>query len=335
MLKKDWFINSRGVAGALAALLFAVLPVQASADYSAHPDAAAFVDKVVEKHELDRQWVRALLSEAQRKDSILKAISRPAEKALKWHEYRDIFLTESRLRGGLAFWQKHRQTLARAEQRFGVPAQIIVAIIGVETRYGGNMGSYRVLDALATLGFDYPKRSPFFIGQLEQFLLLVREQGFDPLSLKGSYAGAMGFGQFIPSSYRHYAIDFDDDGVVDILSNPVDAIGSVANYFAKHGWRQHQAVAVPAVMLRAAPRAWLNEGLKPERSMAELRDSGFGPRDPLDYDGSANVMRFELESSEQIWLGLHNFYVITRYNHSRLYGMAVYQLSEQLKEHMQ
>lgn len=330
MLKKDWFINSCGVLAYLFAML---LSAQVHADYSAHPDAADFVDKVVEKHELDRDWVTALLAEAERKESILKAISRPAEKALAWHQYRDIFLTGSRLQGGLAFWEKHQATLQRAEQVFGVPAQIIVAIIGVETRYGGNMGSYRVLDALATLGFDYPKRSPFFLGQLEQFLLLVREQAFEPLSLKGSYAGAMGYGQFIPSSYRHYAIDFDDDGVVDILSNPVDAIGSVANYFAKHGWRQGEAVVVPAVMLRSAPREWLNEGLKPERSMTELRENGFAPRDPLDYDGPANVMRFQLEQSEAIWLGLKNFYVITRYNHSRLYAMAVYQLSEQLKEH--
>ena len=334
MLKKDWFTNSRAWLAGLAAAALSLASVPASADYSAHPDAAAFIDKVVTKHELDRQWVTALLSEAQRKDSILKAISRPAEKALAWHEYRDIFLTDSRLRGGIEFWQTHRDTLARAEATFGVPAQIIVAIIGVETRYGGNMGSYRVLDALATLGFDYPKRSPFFLGQLEQFLLLVREQSFEPLSLKGSYAGAMGFGQFIPSSYRHYAIDFDDDGVVNILSNPVDAIGSVANYFAKHGWHPNEAVAVPAVMLRAAPREWLNEGLKPERTMAQLRDNGFAPRDPLEYDGPANAMRFQLEDSEAIWLGLHNFYVITRYNHSRLYGMAVYQLSEQLKEQM-
>lgn len=334
MLKKDWFINSKAWLARLAGIVLIAMPVHASADYSAHSNAAAFIDMVVEKHELNRDWVSTLLTDAERKESILEAISRPAEKALVWHEYADIFLTESRLKGGLAFWQKHRETLARAEARFGVPAQVIVAIIGVETRYGGNMGSYRVLDALATLGFDYPKRSAFFLGQLEQFLLLVREQGFDPMNLKGSYAGAMGFGQFIPSSYRHYAIDFDDDGVVDILSNPVDAIGSVANYFAKHGWRQDQAVAVPAVMLRAAPREWLNDGLKPERSIRDLREAGFAPRDPLDYDGPANVMRFRFEDSDAIWLGLHNFYVITRYNHSRLYGMAVYQLSEQLKDGM-
>ena len=212
---------------AFAATLLA-LPALASADYRQHALADEFVNKMVEEHSFDRDWVEGILAEAEKKQSIIDAMERPAESVMTWGRYRKIFIQDSRIDQGVAFWKEHADTLARAEKEFGVPAEMIVGIIGVETRYGRNKGSYRVVDALATLGFDFPRRSKFFLGQLEQYLLMVREQDFDPLSFKGSYAGAMGYGQFIPSSYRAYAVDFDDDGQADIVTNVVDAIGSVA-----------------------------------------------------------------------------------------------------------
>jgi len=202
--------------------------ISVQADYANHEKAKPFIDDLVEKHGFTRLEIVEALSGAERKESILKAIARPAEKTLNWAKYSKIFLTEQRTSKGLKFIDQYSEALARAESTFGVPKEIITAIIGVETRYGDNKGSYRVLDALATLGFDYEPRSVFFTKELKEMFLLAREQGFDVTALKGSYAGAMGYGQFISSSYRHYAVDFDGDGVADILNNPIDAIGSVA-----------------------------------------------------------------------------------------------------------
>ncbi len=204
------------------------------------------VDELVAEEGFDRQELMKVFAQAQRKDSILEAIARPAEKTKPWYQYREIFLNEKREQQGVEFFNQHRATLLRAEREFGVPAEIIVAIIGVETSYGRVAGSYRVLDALSTLAFDYPPRSPFFTAELKDFLILTRDQGMDPTDLMGSYAGAMGYGQFMPSSYRNYAIDFDHDGKIDIWENPVDAIGSVANYFKQHGWRQGDVVVAAA-----------------------------------------------------------------------------------------
>lgn len=307
--------------------LLASLNAQAS-DYSDRPEVKAFIDSMVSKHKFDRGKLEKLFAAAERKDSILDAISRPAEKTKPWHEYRDIFITDSRIEKGVAFWKQHASTLDRASRTFGVNPEIIVAIIGVETRYGGNMGSYRVLDALSTLAFDYPKRSRFFMGQLEEFLLLAREQDLDPTSLKGSYAGAMGYGQFIPSSYRNYAVDFDGDGHVDIWNNPVDAIGSVANYFKLHGWQPGGEIAGRAsVSANADPEVITNEASKPSLTVAELLAKGYSSDDRFDATAKASVMSLEGLEGPEFWMGLQNFYVITRYNHSHLYAMAVYQLS--------
>jgi membrane-bound lytic murein transglycosylase B len=195
----------------------------AADNYGVSPAALAVVDELVVEEGFDRQELLKVFAQARRKDSILEAIARPAEKTKPWYEYREIFLNEKREQQGVEFFNEHRATLLRAEREFGVPAEIIVAIIGVETSYGRVAGSYRVLDALSTLAFDYPPRSPFFTAELKDFLILTRDQGMDPASLMGSYAGAMGYGQFIPSSYRNYAIDFDHDGKIDIWDNPVDA----------------------------------------------------------------------------------------------------------------
>ncbi len=301
-------------------------------NYSDHPQAKVFVDKMVSEHGFERAYVNSLLAEATRKQSILDAISRPAEKTKTWAEYRKIFVTEKRIQKGREFMQTYAKPLSRAERDFGVPAEIIAAVIGVETYYGGNKGSYRVIDALATLGFDYPPRASFFSKQLEEYLLLVREQKFDAKALMGSYAGAMGFGQFIPSSYRHYAIDFDGDGVADIINNPVDAIGSVANYFKSHGWRKDETVTVQASVASGYDASVTNGSLKPKHTVAELQATGYEPLQAIKGDQPATAMYLQGVEGDEFWIGLKNFYVITRYNHSRLYAMAVFQLSEALEQ---
>ncbi len=320
--------------GAIFLLTFTLtlaLPARAETGYEEHPAALAIVDELVLEKGFEREPLLALFADARRQDSILEAIARPAEKTKPWYEYRQIFLTDKRIDGGRSFHKEHRETLERAERELGVPAEIIVAIIGVETYYGRITGSYRVLDALSTLAFEYPKRSPFFTKELINYLLLTREQGVDPRVLKGSYAGAMGYGQFMPSSYRNYAIDFDDDGAIDIWNNPVDAIGSVANYFKAHGWQTGQAVVSPARAGGDVEERWFNAGLQPEHTVAEFAAAGIEAVDPVAADAKATAMRFELERGYEYWLGLHNFYVITRYNHSAMYAMSVYQLSQALQ----
>ncbi len=312
----------------MSLVLLLSLPAAAWANYLDHEQAKAFTDRMVSKHGFERGEIEALLTQAERKQSILDAIARPAERTLEWKDYRKIFIQESRIAQGVEFWREHRATLERAHKQYGVPPQVIVAVIGVETRYGRHKGNYRVLDALTTLGFDYPPRSKFFGKQLEEYLLMTREQSLDPLELKGSYAGAMGFGQFIPSSYRSFAVDFDGDGVADIVNNPVDAIGSVANYFARHHWRQNEAVALSADVAKQHDAGVFQAGLKPKWTVAQLEDKGVRSYAKLDGDKMASAMRFIGDEGEEYWLGLHNFYVITRYNHSAMYAMAVYQLSQ-------
>lgn len=299
--------------------------------YDTHPLADEVVAKLTEQG-FDAEEVRKVLAEARRQESILEAISRPAERRLTWGEYRKIFVEPNRITQGVSFWQEHEDTLKRAEETYGVPAEIIVAIIGVETRYGRIMGRYRVLDALATLGFDYPRRADFFRGQLIEFMQMVREENLDPTALVGSYAGAMGYGQFIPSSFRNYAVDFDADGKRNIWSNKVDAIGSVANYFNEHGWKAGEPVRSNVVMNNPADPQWINAGLKPEVSLAEWEARGISTRRDLDPEQKATLMELTMEDGEHYWFGLHNFYVITRYNHSHLYAMAVYELSQAIRE---
>lgn len=294
-----------------------------------------FIDELVEKHQFDAAEVEQKLAEAQLNEDVLAAIQRPWE-AKPWYQYHPIFLTDKRLDAGLRFWQKHKEDLARAEQQYGVPAEVIVAIIGVETFYGTYLGNYSVLDSLYTLGFHYPPRATFFRSELAQYFVLAREEGFDMNSLQGSYAGAMGYGQFISSSYRAYAVDFDGDGVRDLLKNPVDAIGSVANYFARHGWQPNGAVAIELTS-NETHAGLIRSGLKQTETLAELQQQGLTlPADiHLTGDQAAKVYEFEQADSKDYWLGLKNFYVITRYNHSPLYAMVVHQFSQQLKHAQQ
>ncbi len=301
-------------------------------DYSQRDDVNQFIERMVSEHKFDRSYLQALFAQAEKKQSIIDAISRPAEKTLQWHQYRKIFLKPRRTKQGAAFFQQYHDTLLRAEKVYGVDPLIIVAILGVETRYGALRGSYRVIDSLSTLGFDYPPRGKFFRKQLEEYLLMVREQKFDAAELQGSYAGAMGYGQFIPSSYRSFAIDFDDDGVVDIWDNPVDAIGSVANYFSVHHWQSGAAITGRARVSKDRDHSVITKSLKPKLSLAELAAKGYHSVEPFDSSEKATVMQLQAEKGEEFWLGLKNFYVITRYNHSHLYAMAVYQLSREIEK---
>ncbi len=321
------------------ALVLAVLAVfwqwQASADYTDRDEVKAYIDELVSEHGFDRETVTAVLAQAERKQSILDAISRPAERAKRWDEYRKIFVTDTRTAQGVEFWQENEAAIAEASERYGVAPEIIVAIIGVETRYGRNTGSFRVLDALATLGFDYPKRSTFFRKELTQFLLLAREEQKDPLSLKGSYAGAMGYGQFIPSSFRAYAVDFDGDGIRDIWDNKRDAIGSVANYFKRHGWRGDAPVMLNATLRKPDADKLANQGLDLKHTLVSLEDAGVQVEaipDGTAADTSAALFRLELEDGVKYFVGLHDFHVITRYNRSHMYSLAVHQLSQVIKE---
>ncbi len=312
--------------------LFPTISCAQGDDYADNPAALELVDLMVAEDGFEREQLIALMADARRQESILEAISRPAEKAKPWYEYREIFLTPKRIAEGVAFYSEHRDTLQRAEEETGVPASIIVAIIGVETHYGRIMGSYRVLDALATLAFDYPRRSEFFTAELRHYLILTREQGMDPTVLKGSYAGAMGYGQFMPSSYRSYAVDFDADKKADIWANPVDAIGSVANYFKAHGWTPGATVVVPASLEGEVPAEMFSEGrsLQPRFTVAEFTAAGLVLQTPAAPEEEAIGLDFELAKGHEYWLGLHNFYVITRYNHSAKYAMSVYQLSQEI-----
>ena len=312
-----------------------------SADYSAHEYAGPFIDSMVKEHQFERQDVIRWLTEAKRQESIIKAMSRPAEKAKPWHEYRKIFVTDTRISRGKRFWLENKDTLERAEKEFGVDPAIIVSIIGVETNYGRNVGSYRVIDALTTLAFDYytqndkrESRRKFFTVQLEHLLLLAREQNKDPLDLKGSYAGAMGWGQFMPNSYRNFAVDYDNDEFADIWTNPTDAIGSVANYFTEHGWITDAPVATKAHIKGTVDSKTLNKMKRPTETIADLTAQGFVPVDRFPADTAAFPMRLKAKYNDEYWLGLHNFYVIGRYNPRVKYAMAVFQLSQQIRHSM-
>jgi membrane-bound lytic murein transglycosylase B len=309
-------------------------------NYAGREDVIAFAKELAESEGFKAEGLLVVFRQAQYKQSIIDAISRPAEKVLTWSEYQDIFLTRSRISAGKKFMLENKEALLRAYQEYGIPPVIITAIIGVETMYGRNRGSYRVLDALSTLAFDYPPRAAFFRAELREFFLLVREENQTIVDVKGSYAGAMGYGQFIPSSYRHYAIDFDDDGIRDIWNNPSDAIGSVANYISKHGWKSGDPIVVRALLDNDAGRKneadsksdeVFNRSLKPSSTIGAMKAVGVTPTVDIKDSLKTSPMKLIGKEGDEYWLGLHNFYVITRYNHSKLYAMAIFQLSEALR----
>ncbi len=291
-------------------------------------EVQSFIDEMAAKHGFDRDELTAIFEQVRMKQKIIDAITRPAE-GKPWHEYRPIFVTKTRISEGVKFWNENEADLKRAEQTYGVPPEIIVAVIGVETRYGRHKGSWRVLDSLSTLAFAYPKRAKFFRSELEQYLLLTREESLDPLTIKGSYAGAMGKAQFISSSYRHYAVDFDGDGKRDLWHNTTDAIGSVANYFKRHKWQPGKPVGSYAMVGNDHVSHLLEAGIKPHTTVKEFRQQGVTSLTPLPPEAPAALIAFEKKDGRSdYWLGLNNFYTITRYNHSPLYAMAVYQLGQ-------
>jgi membrane-bound lytic murein transglycosylase B len=313
------------------------------ADY--RPAARAFVAEMAERHGFDPVALGALMDRAHYRQDIIDAMRRPYE-GRPWSDYRPIFLTQARIAGGVAFWQGQADALRRAEQEYGVPPEVIVAIIGVETSYGGNLGKHRVLDALSTLGFAYPPRAEFFRGELEQFLLLTRDEAIDPARAIGSYAGAVGKPQFIPSSYRDFAVDFDGDGRRDLWHSDADVIGSVANYLQCHGWLADEDVAVPATLAEGTVDTLEAAGVevaekrpvKPQTDAARLTSAGVRTPTPLAPGAAATLLRLDGNGAgngkgpeDEYWVALENFYALTRYNHSNLYAMAVYQLGREIK----
>ncbi|HBO3123947.1 TPA: lytic murein transglycosylase B [Pseudomonas aeruginosa] len=307
-----------------------ILPLRG--DYANNPAAQRFIDRMVSQHGFNRQQLHDLFAQTQRLDWVIRLIDRqaptytpPSGPNGAWLRYRKKFVTPGNVQNGVLFWDQYETDLQRASRVYGVPPEIIVGIIGVETRWGRVMGKTRIIDALSTLSFSYPRRAEFFSGELEQFLLQARKEGTDPLALRGSYAGAMGYGQFMPSSFTKYAVDFDGDGHID-LWNPRDAIGSVANYFKQHGWVSGDRVAVPAS--GRAPS--LEDGFKTLYPLDVLASAGLRPQGPLGGHRQASLLRLDMGRNYQYWYGLPNFYVITRYNHSTHYAMAVWELGKEV-----
>lgn len=308
------------------------------ADYVAA--RAAFTAEMAQRHGFEPRSLAALLDRAGFRQAIVNAMDRPYE-SMSWDRYRPLFLTPERIAGGIAFWRANADALARAQAVYGVSPETIVAIVGVETHYGQRLGDYRALDALTTLGFAYPKRADFFRGKLESFLLLQREEGLDPATVMGSYAGALGKPQFIPSSYRAFAVDFDGDGRRDLWDSNPDVIGSVANYLREHGWKSGEPVAVQATIrggivdgtLAGIPVAGKGP-IAPNATAGQLRAAGVDWSDPAGApvaEGTpATLIRLDGEPA-QYWVGLTNFYALTRYNRSNLYAMAVHQLSQEIR----
>ncbi|GDT31235.1 murein hydrolase B [Escherichia coli] len=306
--------------------------MQMGGDFANNPNAQQFIDKMVNKHGFNRQQLQEILSQAKRLDSVLRlmdnqapttSVKPPSGPNGAWLRYRKKFITPDNVQNGVVFWNQYEDALNRAWQVYGVPPEIIVGIIGVETRWGRVMGKTRILDALATLSFNYPRRAEYFSGELETFLLMARDEQDDPLNLKGSFAGAMGYGQFMPSSYKQYAVDFSGDGHIN-LWDPVDAIGSVANYFKAHGWVKGDQVAVMA----NGQAPGLPNGFKTKYSISQLAAAGLTPQQPLGNHQQASLLRLDVGTGYQYWYGLPNFYTITRYNHSTHYAMAVWQLGQ-------
>jgi membrane-bound lytic murein transglycosylase B len=296
-------------------------------------DYEAFIDEVSTKYGHDVGWLRQLFSQVQLRPSILRAMSAPAT-ARPWYEFQKRIVEPGRIEAGLRFWAANSMSLARASRQFGVPEEFIVATIGIETLYGRNTGNFKVMDALATLAFDYPPRADFFRSELEEYLLLAKETGIDAAAMRGSYAGAIGLPQFIPSSYRKYAIDFDGDGRRDLINSASDAIGSVANYYRSFGWTTGGEVVVAVQAGTADVTQLIAAGLRPHTKISDLKALGFAVDSAVDEATEASVFSIETESGPQVMLGLNNFYVITRYNRSVNYAMAVYELARSMRAQM-
>lgn len=317
--------------GALAAAL-CTASAAAQPGFVERPAVQSFIGEMSARHGFVGKELETLFGRARVDPDVIRLITPKPRGERSWQAYRANFLNERRILAGARFWSSNARILARAESRFGVPADIIVAIIGIETEYGRNTGTFRVVDALATLAFDYPPRADFFRSELEQFLLFVREEGRNVLGLKGSYAGAMGIPQFMPGSYRRFAIDFDGDGSRDLLGSPADAIGSVANFLKEHGWAHGQPIAFPASTTGDAYGTFVDGRVKPRHRASTLRDAGI----TFSSDAAPDTLcvLIELDSPDaapEHWVGVHNFYVLTRYNRSTFYAIAVLELAYEIR----
>jgi len=301
--------------------------------YQGRSDVGAFVKRLAQESDYTENELVDLFAQVEKQEHLFEKLDKPAEKELDWYQYRGIFIKDSRIERGVKFWREHRDLLAAVSDKTGVPAEIIVAIVGVESFYGVYKGKDPVFDSLVTLAFDYPRRASFFKQELEQFLLLAKEQGFDARTLRGSYAGAMGMPHFISSSYRHYAIDFDEDGQTNLFDSIPDIAGSVANYFVRHGWQRDGRVARPLTAAENNSINVLEPGLKPTYKWADLKRSGLASEFEISEDTPVALVRLQQRDHAEYWAGFENFYVITRYNHSELYAMAVYQLARLISHH--
>ena len=326
-------INKGTILLASLTLLCLEISSNESFDYSSRDDVKEYIDEISNKHGFESDKLLKLLGSAVYQEKVVRIMNRQPEGTMTWSRYKEMMVSDSRISAGEEFIKLYKEDLNKAEDLYGVPAEIIASIIGIETRYGRITGNIRVLDSLMTLSFNYPRRSKFFKVQLEEFLLLSREEGFNPESLEGSIAGAMGYGQFMPDSYRKYAVDFDSDGVRDILTNPVDAIGSVANFLNKKGrWKPNTPIAIQAnVYNQSEP---LKSSFKPYMTNNELDKLGLAASQ--DIPGNLKFVPFslELEDGYEYWLGFDNYQALSRYNRSKLYVMAVFEFSQLLSKYL-
>lgn len=307
-------------------------------DYAGYEALDRFIDRMASRHGFTRDYLNGLFSQVNRKEWTLNYMARQAGAAASprpgaWTRYRAQFLTEAHIAGGAAFWSRHADALRRASARYGVPPEYIIGIMGVETIYGRNMGTHRVVDALTTLAFDYPRRGDYFAEELENYLVMTRQEGLDPFEPVGSFAGAMGMGQFMPGSFLKWAVDFDRDGRRDLWS-PDDAVGSIANYFSQHGWRSGEPVVTRAVVSGPAVEG-LESGFDSQYSLAELERYGIQPAGYCPQGQRVRLLRLRAAQGDEYWLGHENFYVITRYNHSTHYAMAVHELAQAVRARYQ
>ena len=300
-------------------------------DYSENDETVKFIDYMAQKHGYEKSYLEAVFQRAKYQERVVRIMNRQPEGTMTWERYRGIMVNESRISAGKEFINSYRQDLQRAEKIYGVPAEIIASIIGIETRYGRIKGNIRVIDSLSTLAFDYPRRSKFFKVQLEEFLLLSREENFNLEEIEGSIAGAMGYGQFMPDSYRDYAVDFDNDGVRDILNNPIDAIGSVANFLNKKGkWKPNVPIAMRAKAISELKE--ITSSFKPYMTEIELEEFGLEATEIIPSNLKFVPISLNLEDGYEYWLGFDNYQSISRYNRSKLYVMAVFEFSNSLSK---
>lgn len=303
-------------------------------DFDQYEELQALIASLEREAIYPRGELNTVFSQVKRQNKALETMMRPAEGTKEWKDYRPSFLSNERINRGLDFWDKYHEALEVAEQQFGVPPEIILAILGVETKFGGNKGGFKVLDTLTTMAFDFPRRSTFFRQELKSYLILCKQQGLNPTEQLGSYAGAMGFPQFMPSSWRNLGIDFDGDNKADLINNPIDAIGSIGNYFAANGWKKDEAIATRAKIIGDNYDELINtKELKTLTTLAELKAKGLDVKEGSFAENTpVSALRLQGDNGAEFWLTFNNFYVITTYNRSHLYAMAVFQLSQALKE---